>query len=91
MEGKRPKKRDIESGVKRVLNNYHSRGLRVTQINTYNEFACVREEVRIANMNIVAAGEHVRDIEISGRTLKEGTRGHVHRLPYKQYPKIMVI
>ena len=91
MEGKRPKKRDVKSGVKRVLNTYHSRGLRVTQINADNEFTCIREEVRPANMNIVAAGEHVGYIERLGRILKEGTRGHVNRLPYKRYPKIMVI
>jgi len=70
MESKRPKKRDIESGVNRLLNIYHSRGLRITQINVDNECACIREEVRPVNMNTVAASEHVVDIERSDRTLK---------------------
>jgi len=42
-------------------------------------------------MNVVVVGEHVGDIEISDRTINEGTRDHVHRLPYKQDSKIIVI
>ena len=39
---------------------------------------------------MVAAGEHVGDIERSGRTVKEYTRCHVHRNPYERYTKLMV-
>ena len=39
---------------------------------------------------MVAAGEHVGDIERSGRTFKECTRCHVHINPYKRYTKLMV-
>ena len=39
---------------------------------------------------MVVAGEHVGDIERSGRTVKECTRCHVHRNPYERYTKLMV-
>ena len=42
-------------------------------------------------MSIVAAGEHVGDIESSNRTIKEQTRCHVYRLPFPRYPKEMFI
>ena len=74
-----------------MLTTYDTRGLQVTQIHADNEWACIHEEIRLENMNAVAAGEHVGGIEISSRALKEGTRDYVQRLPYKQYPKIMVI
>jgi len=91
MEGKSPKKREIKSGLKQLLNTYHLRGLQVNQINTDNECVCIREEARPVNMNIVAAGEHVTDIARSSRNLREGPWGHVHRLSYKRYPAIIVI
>ena len=40
--------------------------------------------------NIVTAGKHVGPVESSVQTVKEGSRYHVHRLPYKRYPKVMV-
>ena len=60
------------------------------QINADNEFACVEEEITPVKMNIVAAGQHVGDVERSIRTIKEGTRYHVHRLPYRRYPACMI-
>ena len=39
---------------------------------------------------MVAAEEHVGDIERSIRTVKECTQCHVHCLPYKRYPKAMI-
>ena len=41
-------------------------------------------------LNIVAAGEHVGDIERSGRTMKECTRCRVHKNSYEIYIKLMV-
>ena len=73
--------------MKRVKNMYHSKGLRVTQVNTDNEFKCIREDVRQVHMNAVVAGEHVRDIERSERTIKEGKICHAHILLYKRYSK----
>lgn len=39
---------------------------------------------------MVAAGEHVGNIERSNRTVKECTRCHIHRCPYERYPRVMV-
>ena len=81
----------MAKGIKAVLNMYNGRGLEVEQINGDNKFACIRDEVIPATLNIVAAEEHVGDIERSVRTIKERTRCHVHRLPYKRYPKEMIV
>jgi len=78
-------------GMKKFINIYHSKGLQVIQIDTDNEFGCIEEEIIPTRSNMVAAGEHVRNIEKSNRTIKEGTRYHVHRYPYKRYPRVMVI
>ena len=51
---------------------------------------CISNEVLPVKMNIVAADEHVGEVERSIRTIKDGTRCHVHRLPYKKYPRQMV-
>ena len=83
-------KKDMLSGIKKCINMYHSRGLTVVQLNCDNEFACIEEEIRPTRLNKVAAGEHVGDVERSGRTVKEGTRYHIHRNPYERYPKVMV-
>ena len=69
---------------------YHTRGLRVVQLNGDNEFACIEEDIRPTRLNMVAADEHVGDIERSGRTVKECTRCHVHRNPYERYTRVMV-
>jgi len=63
--GRKPKKKDTELGLKRVINMYHARGLRVIQVNTDNEFECIREEVWPINMNKMG------DIERLGRTVNE--------------------
>jgi len=86
----RPNKLDIHTGIKAILNIYQSRGIRIRQINADNEFTCVKSDFLPTPMNIVAAEEHVGDVEKSIRTLKDGTRTHVCRLPYRRYPRAMV-
>ena len=56
---------------------YHARGIHVNQINTDNEFECIRNNILPINLNVVAAEEHVGDVERSIRTLKEGTRYNI--------------
>ena len=51
---------------------------------------CIFNEVLPIKMIIVAAGEHVGEVERSIRTIKDGTRCHVHRLTYKKYHTQMV-
>ena len=78
------------AGVKRVMTIYQARGLIISQINGDNDFDCLEDHVRPAQLHKVGANEHVGDVERSIHTVKECTRCHVHRLSYQRYPKIMV-
>ena len=69
---------------------YQARGLDVSQIYADNKFECIEDLIRPARLHMVGAGEHVGDVERSVHTIKECTRCHVQRLPYKYHPKIMV-
>ena len=69
---------------------YHSRGIHVNQINNDNEFECIRNDILPINLKVITAEEHIGDVERSIRTLKEGTRCDVQRLPYNHYPKIII-
>jgi hypothetical protein len=80
----------IERTMK-VIGLYNNRCITIKQINADKEFECIRDHIRPSLLNIVAADEHVGDIERSIRTVKEATRCHVQRLPYFRYPKVMVI
>ena len=86
---KKADNKDIINMVKRAVNVYHARGIRITQINVDNEFQVLEEKLAPMKVNLVGAGEHVGNIERSGRTIQERTRCHVHRLPYKRYPNEM--
>ena len=68
-----------------MLRVYRKRGINVQHLNADNEFECVRDKILPVNLNIVAAGEHVGDIERANRSLKEGTRCEVHHCTYKWY------
>jgi hypothetical protein len=88
---KKPNTTDMKNGIKKVINIYHSRNLLVEQLNTDNEFNVIRDDIRPTLLNMVAANEHVGNIERSIRTVKEGTRCHVQRLPFRRWPKQMII
>lgn len=77
-------------GVRHIFNIYQSRGINIAQINCYNEFKCIDNDVLPIKLNVVAAEEHVGDIERENMTLKEGTRSQVNSLPYTHYPRAMV-
>ena len=86
----RPSKADLIQCVHNVLKTYANRGIKITQINGDNEFECIRGETGASTLNIVAAEEHVGDVERSIRTVKEGTRTAIHSLPYSHYTRTMV-
>ena len=75
---------------KKAINKYIRRGIAVTQVNADNEFRVLEGELGQVMLNIVAADQHVGDVERSIRHVKEHTRCHVHRLPYRRYPTEMV-
>jgi len=86
----RADKSDILNGIKAIINIYQARGIKINQINGDNEFGCVKDAFIPTRLNIVAAEEHVGDVERSIRTLKDGIRTHISRLPYTHYPRAMV-
>ena len=90
INGKKPYKKDILGAIGRVLNLYKTRAFQVKQINGDNDFMCISNEALHVQMNIVAADEHVGEVERSIRTIKDGTRYHVYRFSYKKYPRQMV-
>jgi len=60
-------------------------------VNADKKIECIRKEFRPLNMSILVAGEHTGDVERSERTVKEGTRCHVHQLHYTRYPQKIVV
>ena len=81
---------DIINGIKNIINSYWSRGITITQINADNEFNCAKYHFTKILFNIVAAEEHVGDIERANRTLKDNMRTIINDLPFSHYPKAMV-
>ena len=74
-----------------VLNVYQSRGFEIDHIHGDGQFECLRESVRPTNLHISAAGEHVPEVERSIQTIEDDSRATYHSLPFKQYPKIMLV
>lgn len=87
----KPNKEDMITGLNHIINTYISRGITIHQINGDNEFACVSNDMLPARMNIMAADEHVGDVERSIRYIKEGTRTQINSLPYIHYSKSMTV
>ena len=75
---------ETEMGVKKCIKLYHNHGLRVTQLNTNNEFTCIEESIRLVRLNEVTADEHVGEVEWSTRTVKEGNHCRIQMCAYKR-------
>jgi len=80
----------ILDGICSIIKIYRARGINIKQINGDNEFHCMKHDFLPSVFNIVASEEHVGDIEKSVRTIKDGTRVHISRLPFRKYPRAMV-
>ena len=74
-----------------VINMYTSRGFRVVNVHADKEFDCIKGDIKPIEMNIMGADEHVHEAERSIRTTKDRIRSTIHGLPYKRYPKLMMI
>ena len=61
------------------------------RLNTYNEFACIKEMIRLVNLNVAAATEHVGEIEKLARAAKEGTQRHVYRCLHEKDLRMMIV
>ena len=73
-----------------TINQYTNRGFTITDVHADLEFECIKNDIN-THMEIVAQDDHVPEVERSIRTMKEATRGSIHGLPYKRFPKIMII
>ena len=69
---------------------YDSRGIHIHNLNTDNEFECIKDDILPVQLNVVTGENHVGDVERFIRTVKEGTRCDIQRLSYTQYPRAMV-
>ena len=45
-----------------MINLCHARGIHVNQINTNNEFECIKNDILPTNLNVVAAEEYVGEV-----------------------------
>ena len=72
---------------------YQSRGFSVTDIHGDSEFNIqnLHNKLQPINFHIYAPEEHVHEIERGNRTFKEKCRTICHALPYRRYPKVMLI
>ena len=84
------RKATLEKEIKDVINMYHARGFEVTDFHADNEFAPIQQRILPVLSNIVAADDHVGQVERSIRTIKERVRALVHGLPYRRYPSLLV-
>jgi hypothetical protein len=77
--------------LNKVFNMYENRGFNVSSLITDIEFECIRNDIGDVELQIVPADDHVGDIEVSVKIVKEDLRCTVQGLPYKIYPKIMIV
>ena len=87
---KKTSKLGIEDSLKKMIPLYHMRGILVNAINTDNKFECIKNTILLMTLNVVSVEEHMREVERSIRTVKEGTIYHVQRPPYTHYHRVMV-
>jgi hypothetical protein len=76
--------KNILMELRAVLRLYTSCGLCIRDLHADNEFECIHDDLRPAELNIVP------EIERSIRTVKERLCSCVHGLPFCRLPKIMI-
>ena len=84
-------KGSIWNALKKAINIYVARGLRVVLVEADNEFEPLRENLlqRGINLDICGADSHVGPVERSNRTIKERGRSTVQSLPFTKMPRQM--
>ena len=75
----------------KVFNLYRNRGFDIVSLITDIEFNCIRDDINPVELQTVPADDHVGDIEVSIKLVKEDLRCTVQGLPYRRYPKLMII
>ena len=73
-----------------VIKLYEDRGFDVANVITDKEFEHIRNDLSPINLETVATDDHVGDIEVAIRHVKEDIRCTVQSLPYNRYTKLMI-
>ena len=85
----------IFQGIKRMYQTYSKRGFTVTDLLMDGQFDTNGLRDKVASLgitlNIVAAGEHVPEIERHIRVIKERARGILNVLPFVKVPARVII
>ena len=83
----------LESALRAAIQSYRIRGFTVVTILLDGQFEGLQQRFLEDNiqLNIVARGEHVPEIERLIRVIKERARCYVSLIPFKKLPKRMVI
>ena len=78
-------------GLKQVNTKYKDRCFTITYYHCDNEFEHLSNFLVPAHLNTCAVNEHIGDIKISIRTIKEQMRCGCHSIPYNKFKKLMTI
>src|SRR5210317_1268682 len=83
-------KASIMKEIRDVRQIYHSRGFRITDMHTDNEFKAIGNEVLPIRLTCCGVDDHVPEVERSIQTIKNESRTVCHAMPYKCLPRIVV-
>ena len=87
----RPQQQQLIYEIFRLVQIYNARGFQVRSIFTDGHFVGSREPLLPLNLNVTAANKHVPEIELSIQTVKQQNRSSIHGLPFKCYPRALLI
>ena len=85
------RKSTIISKLDPILATYHTRGFVITAIRADGEFRFLASRYPSISFDFCAADDHVPDVERSIQTVKADLRTAVHGLPFKRYPRTLVV
>ena len=73
----------------KVDNLYSARGFKVNMVHADPEFEKIRDSIRPMELIVCEAGAHVKEVERSVQTIKNGCRSQTHAMPYRALPRVM--
>ena len=73
--------------IKRI---YENRGFEIAEMKADLEFSCVTNEILPTVLDLVAADDHVGEVERSNQTVKADLRTLTQSLPFTRWPKLLV-
>jgi hypothetical protein len=85
----------IFAAFKEIYKYYLQRGFIITEVHADNEMqslqALIADMPHRPTLNLASANEHVPEIELKIRVVKERTRALRHSLPFNRLPRMMTI